>query len=239
MFIPCSFLLLLKKPREKARWLNLENNVLWAENILCGTIFTPSKRGRPSKAFCQQREKFEDIFGWVKDFEKDLAKWRAFLNVLNEAKHEVKSNGLSQKTSGNFQEKMNRIDSQDSTTKGLKNELINFFEEETKTFDSDKTWLGTSDIIELIFGKYKIFSEKTPMIEIGKAILTLPVLVSKVSHTEVKDAMESVSNRDLNEWIKNNLGESLFSKRKKAFVNNRTKNGMKFFEKKLPKVANF
>jgi len=228
-----------KKPREKARWLNLEDNVLWAESILCGTIFTTSKRGRPSKTFCQQREKFEDVFGWVKDFEEDLKKWRAFLNVLNEAKHEVKSNGLSQKTSGIFQEKMNGIDSQGSITKGLKNELINFFEEETKAFDSDKTWLGTSDIIESIFGKYKIFSEKTPMIEIGKAILTIPVLVSKVSHTEVKDAMESVSNRDLNEWIKNNLGESLFSKRKKAFVNNRTKFGMKFFEKKLPKVANF
>ena len=77
------------------------------------------------------------------------------------------------------------------------------------------------------------------MIEIGKAILTIPVLVSKVSHTEVKDAMESVSNRDLNEWIKNNLGESLFSKRKKAFGSSRTKNGMKFIEEKLPKVANF
>ena len=54
----------------------------------------------------------------MKDFKEDLTKWRAFLNVLNEAKHEVKSNGLSQKTSRNFQEKMNEIDSQNSTAKG-------------------------------------------------------------------------------------------------------------------------
>ncbi len=228
-----------KKPREKARWLNLEDNVLWAEKILLGTIFTQSKRGRPSKKFHQQREKFEEVFGWVKGFDEDLTKWRAFLTVLNEAKDEVKSNGLSRKTSENFQEKIKDIDLQDSTVKGLKGGLISFFEEETKTFDSDKKWLGTSDIIESIFGKYKIFSEKTPMIEIGKAIVTIPVLVSKVSHPEVKDAMEAISNRDLNEWIKNNLGESLFSKRKKAFRNIKTKNGVKFFEEKLQKVANF
>ncbi len=78
---------------------------------------------------------------------------------------------------------------------------------QANAFDSGKTWLGTSDIIESIFGKYKIFSEKTPMIEIGKAILTIPVLVSKVLLTEVKEAMESVSNRDLSKSTKNNLEE--------------------------------
>jgi len=158
---------------------------------------------------------------------------------LNAAKHEVKSNGLSRKTSKNFQEKIKTIDLQDSTVKELRDGLVRFFEEETKKFDSNKTWLGTSDIIESIFGKYKVFSEKTPMVEIGKTILTIPALVSKVSHSEVKEAMESISNRDLNEWIKNNLGESLFSKRKKAFSSNKTKNGVKFFGEKLQKVANF
>ena len=228
-----------KKPREKARWLNLEDNVLWAEKILLGTSFTKFKRGRPSKRFHQQREKFEEVFGWVKDFEKDLTNWRAFLTVLNEAKHEVKSNGLSRKTSKHFQKKIKTMDLQDSTVKELRDGLVRFFEEETKKFDSNKTWLGTSDIIESIFGKYKVFSEKTPMVEIGKTILTIPVLVSRVSHGEVKEAMESISNRDLNEWIKNNLGESLFSKRKKAFRNNKTKKGVKFFGGKLQKAANF
>jgi hypothetical protein len=228
-----------KKPREKARWLNLEDKVLWAENILCCTSFTKFKRGRPSKKSHQQKEKFKDVFGWVKDFEEDITKWRTLLNVLNEAKDEVKFNGLSQKTSKNFQEKIKDIDSQNVTAKELKNELISFFQEETKMFDSDKKWLGTSDIIESIFGKYKIFSEKTPMTEIGKTILTIPVLVSKVSLTDVKEAMESISNRELNEWIKNNLGETLFSKRKKAFINNKTKNGMKYFLPKLKKTANF
>jgi hypothetical protein len=45
----------------------------------------------------------------------------------------------------------------------------------------DEMYLGTSDIIESVFGKYKSFAAKTPIRDIGKTILTIPVLSVEVT----------------------------------------------------------
>jgi len=96
--------------------------------------------------------------------------------------------------------------------------MILFFEEEVKQFPKKEiTLLGTSDIIESIFGKYKIFSAKTPIKEISKSILTIPILTSEVTTEEVKKAMETITSEKLSEWARNNIGESIFSKRKQIF----------------------
>jgi hypothetical protein len=55
------------------------------------------------------------------------------------------------------------------------------------------------------------------MKEVGKAVLTIPVFTSDVECDEVKAAMESVSAEDVKVWIDENIGKSLFVRRKQAF----------------------
>ena len=52
-------------------------------------------------------------------------------------------------------------------------------------------------------------------------------------------AMETVSTKDVQEWIRENLGESLFSRRKKAFSLKKIKTGKNKISKKLKKAAGF
>ncbi|MBF0433270.1 MAG: hypothetical protein HQK83_18460 [Fibrobacteria bacterium] len=80
----------------------------------------------------------------------------------------------------------------------------------------DEIWLGTSDIIESIFGKYKNFSARSTMKGIGKIILTIPVFTSKITSGNIKTALETTSNYRLKNWIHKNIGTSFFSKRKLA-----------------------
>ncbi len=77
------------------------------------------------------------------------------------------------------------------------------------------------------------------MKEVGKAVLTMTVFTSNVNFKEVKEAMESVSAVDVKQWLDENLGESLFSKRKKAFSLKKTKSSVKKFPEKLRKAAGF
>ena len=98
---------------------------------------------------------------------------------------------------------------------------------------------GCSDIIESVLGKYKTFSGKSPMKEVGKAVLTMPVFTSNIDLEEVKMAMESVSTEDVKKWLDKNIGESLFSKRKKAFSLKKSKKPVKIFPVILQKVAGF
>ena len=51
--------------------------------------------------------------------------------------------------------------------------------------------------------------------------------------------METVSTVDVQNWIRDNLGESLFSKRRKAFSLKKIKTGKKKISENLQKVACF
>ena len=63
------------------------------------------------------------------------------------------------------------------------------------------------------------------MKEVGKSVLTIPVFTSAITPSEVKQAMEAVPDKMLREWLKDNLGESLFAKRRKAFSPQKQKIG--------------
>ncbi|MFZ2653952.1 MAG: hypothetical protein WAX69_03485 [Victivallales bacterium] len=49
----------------------------------------------------------------------------------------------------------------------LKKEIMDYIEEETAGIGDKQILLGSSDIIESVFGRYKEFSGKTPMKEVG------------------------------------------------------------------------
>lgn len=201
-----------RKPREKSRWLNLDQDLDWAENIL-----ENKPKPRPGRLTKRQR-KFRDLYGWLDEFKEDIKEWRELLDIITIAQKEVKWNGLNNQTAKNFAEDVKNIGNDNIKSKQLKEKIITFLKEEVKQFPKKEiTLLGTSDIIESIFGKYKIFSAKTPIKEISKSILTIPILTSEVTTEEVKKAMETITSEKLSEWAKENIGESLFSKRKHIF----------------------
>ena len=81
----------------------------------------------------------------------------------------------------------------------------------------NKTFLATSDIIESIFGKYKIFASSSPNLEINEMILTIPLSTIEITPDTVIEAMETINLSELTAWSKEVFGHSLLSKRKSAF----------------------
>ncbi len=134
---------------------------------------------------------------------------------------------------------MNQFRTSTSRLRALRKEIIEYIEEQTAGIKEQEAFLGCSDIIESIIGKYKTFSAKTPMKEVGKAVLTIPVFTSEVSREEVKEAMEHVSTKDLKCWLQEHIGTTLFAKRKQAFSSAGYKNTVKKLPLKWPKAANF
>ncbi|MDJ0568618.1 MAG: hypothetical protein QNJ53_06185, partial [Pleurocapsa sp. MO_192.B19] len=77
--------------------------------------------------------------------------------------------------------------------------------------------IATSDIIESLFGKYKIFSSSSPCSEINEMILTLILSTIKLTPERVLQAMETIQITEVNAWSKEVFGQSMLSKRKLAF----------------------
>jgi hypothetical protein len=221
------------KTKEKSRWMNLDSYINWAEYILAFNEKELTK---------EDEYKFNEKLSWLKNFKKDITEWKNMLAILNTLQHEVKTNGFSDKTKSNFEKLISPLKINNSTLLiNIKNEAIKYIENECDGLSGD-AYQGTSDIIESILGKYKIFSARSPMKEVGKTVLTIPVFTSVLDYDEVKKAMETVSANDVEVWIEENIGESLFSKRKQAFSLIKTKSEnlpVNIFSNNHPKAASF
>jgi hypothetical protein len=194
------------KPRDKARWQNLDMYIKWAEMILS------QKNQHMSKTVA---DKFKDKLSWVAEYKSHIKEWRTMLDILYIVKHEVKVNGFSNKTTGIVKKEIDKLTIKSQRIQDVKFQVMSYIEKECTGIDG--AILGCSDIIESIFGKYKNFSGKSPMKEIGRAVLTIPAFTSTIDYKQVKMAMEAISAKDVIEWQKKNIGTSLFAKRKEAF----------------------
>ena len=182
------------KPKEKSRWLNLEEFVKWAENALLQAEEIMNE---------EATNKYKNKVSWVKDFAEDMKEWRSMLNIINLLMKEIKQNGLSNHTLSIVSEKMAKIELTSQNLKKMKNDILNYIIEQSK--DLNGIYLGTSDIIESMFGRYKNFSAKTPMKEVGKAVLTMPIFTSDINHAEVEEAMETITEQKVKDWLKKNM----------------------------------
>lgn len=218
------------KPKEKARWLNLENYLLWAQSSL---------QQAKKKMDATEQEKFDEKVSWIKDFQKEIKEWSNMLLMLNILKNEVKSNGLSSCSLGNFDAKLkkSKIEINSIALQETYIEITKYLNEEISGLRG--VFLGCTDIIESVFGKYKNFSSKSPMKEIGKSILTVPVFTSEITPEIIKKAMEETSTKDVNKWLKKNIGTSLLSRRREFLKLGKTKKYMKKLFQNIQKVASF
>lgn len=221
------------KPKEKSRWLNLDIYLEWLGKAL---------EFRKSNPEAGEAKIFDEKLGWIGEFAGSLPEWRSMLDMLDMLKKEINTNGFRKGSAVRFEKLSSGIVLSTKRLRTLKKEIMEYIEEETSSIEDKRALLGSSDIIESVFGRYKGFSGKTPMKEVGRAVLTIPVFTEKLEAAEVKAAMESVSAKDVDDWLRQNIGESFFSKRKSAFSLTKTNSNnfsVKYFSDNLKKVASF
>jgi len=77
--------------------------------------------------------------------------------------------------------------------------------------------LGSSDIIESVFGKFKNIEKEQSSSGFTNLLLAMPALDADTTAAIVKTAMEKIRVREVWDWMKNNIGISLQGKRNLSF----------------------
>ncbi len=122
------------------------------------------------------------------------------------------------KSERTFEEHAKEIIISSERVHNFKEKVTEFLNEEGAKIPDAQTLPGTSDIIESVIGKYKNFSAKNSLKELGKMILTLPLFTGRPKDTGViRKALETISYKDVEEWTNRIFGRSARSKRAEAF----------------------
>ncbi len=91
-----------------------------------------------------------------------------------------------------------------------------FVKEEGEKLPDKEAYVGSTDVLESMFGKYKDLADHGPCREITVNVLMIPLFTSTLTAPLLRQALETVHESDLDLWLDEQLGPS--SQKKKLAV---------------------
>jgi hypothetical protein len=193
--------------RTKGRYMNIDVLIEWGKNALSFVDACGDKAHRLDPA------EVEAKLGWIKEYRKDLSDWEALWILMSEAESFVRNQGLYR---GARQDLKNRLAFLAPTdqTKRIRKELLSFVASESRKAKAHERLLGSSEIIESVFGKLKNLEKHQSGSGFTALVLTVAAVVSKTSRDVIRTAMETVRTKDVIDWCRRKLGKSVQARRK-------------------------
>lgn len=200
--------------RSLARYLNVGPPIAWARRMLT-LLESP---GLAKLAVLLNRDEaqarcfLEEKVGWLRAFRQDVGHYDRLREVVERTQHEVKNHGLGAATAARVWQQFGVAILDDPRLEGFLTAVRTYLEEEGAKVPPGECWLGTSDVIESLFGKYKWQGEQAPYAEVGANVLALPVMTVDLTAELIHDALATVSVQDVREWVATNIGQSTLAK---------------------------
>lgn len=200
--------------RSLCRYFNIENLIDWAQNIFNSPIETIIKLA-PNIEPEVFNKKMKEKFGWLINYQDEISIWNQMVTTTRSLETQLKTCGINQQSLDEFE--LDKVLLNTNLSSEFKQNILEFITTESSQIPEGKTLLATSDVLESIFGKYKQFSCKSPIKQMGQMILNISLCTMNLTTSVVKQALETVRYADLEIWLTQAFGQSTLSKRRIVF----------------------
>jgi len=200
------------KLRNKARFQSISRLGKWGEKMMDSF----NTRGRAKKgSVLEKLRKAFPLFSRLKSFIQNFAKTTSVTSKIMER---LKNIGLEQSTYDECKLLLKELPRSSKTAKQLRIWLDKHIKIQQKL--TKYPLPVSSDIIESLFGKYKHVIERSPQTEMNRSTLIIPALCGKIDEAKILRALDIAKHKDLKNWEKENIRETMRSKRLSYFDNN-------------------
>jgi hypothetical protein len=198
--------------RSKSRYMNIEVLISWGENTI---KFIDKERGSPSEEFNQN--KINEKLHWLIEFREKISEWKNMMEVIETVESFVRKKGLTHDTHIKLEDELNKLNLPNnvSTANTIKEKLLDFVKQESEKIDPGDRLLGSSEIIESLFGKQKMLEGEQSKNGFTGLILSAAAFVSQTTLDVVEQAMETVRVKDIKNWITTTLCATVQSTKRK------------------------
>lgn len=183
-------------------------------------ILTPEIWEAHQENICQAanlgRRKFYEKLGWLLSYRAEIQTYSDLLASTSSVQTQIKNQGLHRQSCSQWQSLALALGSSSVNPILFKihRQIEEYLVDETTKITTDLVLLGSSDVIESLFGKYKVFAQRRPIKELGASILLIPLSTIEITVELVKEAMESIRFIDVDTWTKSIFGSSMLSRRR-------------------------
>jgi hypothetical protein len=193
--------------RTKARYQNLGPLVAWGLEILAlDAQGWDDRLGRQrATTAALARRWFDQKVGWVKEFADDLLSWRGLLWLIEQTRRQIREGGLHSESAERLRRGLAAIDPRG---RRFARRICEFIADQCRRVPRGQRYVGCSEVIESIFGKYKSYLERSPDPSLGSNVLLLPLTVTEVTPELVAEAFRAVKHRMIRSFTQRLRGSS-------------------------------
>jgi hypothetical protein len=191
--------------RSKARYMNVDKLVVWAEKVLAlldGVVSLPAEM-----KLARQEEKL----GWLKTYRDDLQRWREWLVTIEVVVSYVGREGLSATGAEKVKEALGKARSASE----LGQELVEFVREQCQGLKEGERLPGSTEVVETCMGKMKRLEGEQSKSGFTGLLLGLAAVVGKKDNRPVEEWFKLAPTKDVHAWIKENLGLTIQAARRR------------------------
>jgi hypothetical protein len=189
--------------RSLCRYFNIENLIDWAQSVLNSPIETIIELA-PNIEPDILNEKLKEKFGWLNDYQDEILIWNQMVTTTRSLETQLKTCGINQQSVDTFE--LDEVLLNTNLSSEFRKNILEFITSESSQIPEGKTLLATSDVLESIFGKYKQFSSKSPVKQMGQMILNISLCTMNITISVIKEALETVRYIDLEIWLNQMFG---------------------------------
>jgi hypothetical protein len=197
--------------RTKSRYMNVDILIRWGLKLLG---FFDEQQEEKSNKFDQ--EQLQEKLGWITKFRDNLKEFEDILQIIEATESFVRKNGLDINSHIELREIMTCMGQTERAIK-IRELLIAFVAEESSKAKPNERLLGSSEVIESVFGKLKRLENNQAKSGFTGLLLSTAAMVSETTKDVVEKALKVVPTKEVLVWLKDNIGQSLQSMRKEAF----------------------
>jgi hypothetical protein len=196
--------------RSKARYMNLETLLGWGERMQ--GLATPEGVARVAAALqlpvAEAELWWQETFGWLEGFRSDLQVWSQWWELVCRAEEQIRAGGIHADSGSQFRASLPASPVAEERVHRLADQIEGFLNAEGRKVPAGQAFLGSSEVIESVFGSYKQYVERGVWSEIGSNVLLLPVLLVTLTTGLLRRALTAVGGAEVRSWCEQHLGPS-------------------------------
>jgi hypothetical protein len=198
-------------PKQKARFMNLESHLNWAEMVLW-QLSHPNSAGRTQITAKRMNAKL----GWLRGFRDDIARWNRCQDIINRSLTVINEEGLYRGAAKNLRSALSFLGGC-AASDALMNKLTSFVEESEQQLPEGIRVPLSTEILESSFGQYKLLERQHSKGGFTTLIAAYPGLLKHCTADLVKQTFSRMPVSKLKEWTSKQLGRTLACRRKQAY----------------------
>ncbi len=194
--------------RPKARYMNLESLLKWSRRIL-------ELLDREADDSSHVGRRAESRYGWLRDYRSSIEKWSRWEATVRASVSYVRTRGLSLNSESELHHHLAQV-APELYDETLATELEAFVRESSASARSGECLVGSTEVLESLFGKWKTLERQESQSGITGLILSLGALLGAWPPSRIQAALAATPVKHVVSWCQENLPASVQSQRRIA-----------------------